>query len=84
MSVSCTCLMGRGWQRRDWILKVKGSIFLQRDSSVLVITEVLLFLLPKPCCLLGEKPNQSLVLQPSVLSAIFSQSLSSLPPFDAA
>lgn len=65
-------------------MRVKGSIFLQRDSNVLVITEILLFLLPKPCCSLGGKPNQGLVLQLSVLSAIFSQSLSSLPPCDAA
>ena len=65
-------------------MRVKGSIFLQRDLNVLVITEVLLFLLPKPRCSLGEKPNQGLVLQLPVLSAIFSQSLSSVPPCDAA
>lgn len=44
-------------------MRINGSIFLQRDSNVLVVTEVLLFVLPKPCCLLGKKPNQGLVLK---------------------
>lgn len=65
-------------------MRIKGSISLQRDSNMLVVIEELLFLLPKPCCFLGEKPNQALVLRLSVLSAILSQRLSSVLPRDAA
>lgn len=41
------------------VLRVEGSIFLQRDSNVFVISEESLLLLPKLCCLLAEKPNQA-------------------------
>lgn len=45
------------------MLKVKGSIFLQRHWDVFVISEEFLILLPHLCCLLGQKPNQGWHLQ---------------------